>query len=254
MCLLKKNVPFAWGDAQGNSFNVLKTAFTTAPVLTFPDFSKLFVIATDASGHGSGTALMQTDDRGKSRPIVYASRIQSSAESRYSITDIETLAIVWTLSHFGDLIYGYPITVYTDHKAAKNFFEGRIVTGRLARCMVILEDYKPDIQYVPGKVNVVADALSRNVAAPLFTSASPPQSNMTEDVLLNAQRSDPFCSQVIKAFDSGNLSPLIHYHCLLNNYRFLMAFSFAACLTLTQLVLMPRNLSFLLPLFLKSYF
>ncbi len=204
--LLKKDVPFAWGDAQENAFHALKTALTTAPVLAFPDFNKLFVIATDVSRNGLGAALTQTDDRGKNRPIAYASRILSSAESCYSVTDLETLAIVWALRHFRDLIYGYPITVYTDHKAATDLFKGRNLTGHLARWMFILEDYKPDIQYVPGKANVGADMHSRNVAAPLFTSASPPQSNMTEDVLMNAQRSDPFWSQVIKPFDSSNSS------------------------------------------------
>ncbi len=169
MHLLRKDVSFAWGDAQENAFNALKSALTTAPLLTFSDFNKPFVIATNAPGHALGATLMQTDDRGKNRPIAYASRILSSAESRYSVTDLETLAIVWALRHFRDLIYGYPITVYTAHKAVKDLFKGHNLTGRLARWMVILEDYKPDIPYVPGKANVVADAISRNVGAPLFT-------------------------------------------------------------------------------------
>ncbi len=130
--LLKEDVPFAWGDTRENAFNAFKTVLTTSPVLAFPDFNKSFVIAIDASGHGLGAALIQTDDRGKNRPIAYASRILSSAESRYSVTGLETLAIVCSLRHFHDLIYGYPITVYTGHKAVKDLFKGRNLTGRLA--------------------------------------------------------------------------------------------------------------------------
>ena len=202
--LLKKDAPFLWGPDQEEAFTSLKSKLTSTPVLAFPDFTKPFLLCTDASGSGLGAALMQNDDRGKKRPIAFASRILNSAESRYSVTDLETLAIIWALRHFRDLIYGYPITVYTDHKAIKDLFnKGRNLTGRLARWLVILEDYKPTIEYVPGRVNVVADALSRAVAAPLLTH---PPAQITEDVLMNAQRDDPLWGDVIHALDTGDLS------------------------------------------------
>ena len=204
--LLKKDVPFHWGPDQEDAFTSLKEKLTSAPVLAFPDFGKPFILCTDASGAGLGAALMQADARGKNRPIAFASRILNQAESRYSVTDLETLAIIWALRHFRDLIYGYSITVYTDHKAIKDLFnKGRNLTGRLARWLVILEDYKPTIEYLPGRMNVVADALSRAVAAPLITN---PSSQITEDVLMNAQRDDPLWGQVIHALDNGDSSLL----------------------------------------------
>ena len=84
---------------------------------------------------------MQSDDRGKDKPIAFASRRVNGRESCYSIMDLECLAIIWALKHFRDHIYGDEITVYTDQKAIKDLFKGRNLTGRLACWMVILDDY-----------------------------------------------------------------------------------------------------------------
>ncbi len=56
--------------------------------------------------------------------IAYASRVLNSAESKYSVTHLEALAVVWALKHFRDMIFGYPITVYTDHSAITQLFSG----------------------------------------------------------------------------------------------------------------------------------
>ena len=58
---------------------------------------------------------------------------------------------MWALRHFRDLIYGYDITVFTDHQAVKDLFRRRNLTGRLARWLTILEDYHPTIEYLPGR-------------------------------------------------------------------------------------------------------
>ncbi len=58
--------------------------------------------------------------------IPYASRVLNSAESKYSVTHLEALAIVWALKHFRDIIYGYPITVYTDHSVVTQLFSRKI--------------------------------------------------------------------------------------------------------------------------------
>ncbi len=149
---LKKDVPFVWGEEQDTAFTSLKHMLTTAPVLAFPDFSKPFVLATDASGIGLCAALMQKDVRGKHRPIAFASRVLNGAESRYSVTDLEALAIVWALRHFRDLMYGYDVNLYTDHQAIKGLFKNKNLSGRLARWLVKLEDYQPKTEYVPDKI------------------------------------------------------------------------------------------------------
>ncbi len=78
-------------------------------------------------------ALMQYDDRHKLQPLGYVSHTLNTAESRYSTTHLEALAIVWALKHFRDLIHGYKIHVHTDHAAVVELFDAKSLTGKLAR-------------------------------------------------------------------------------------------------------------------------
>ncbi len=135
---LRKEPHFQWHDGQEMSFQELKRAFTNVLVLAFPYYSAPFVLYTVTSGTGIATVLMQQDGRGKNRVIAYASRTFNSTECNYSVTDQQTLAVVWALKHYCGLIHGYPVTVFTDHAAVTNLFRSkgqnfRLASGRLAR-------------------------------------------------------------------------------------------------------------------------
>ncbi len=130
---LRNDVSFHWDSLQEKAFQDLKVALTNVPVLAFPDYSLPFIFYTDASSLGVGAVLMQHNAHGKHRPIAYASRTLTRAESIYSVTHQETLAVVRALKHFRDIILGYPITVFMDHAAVTELFKGRDLTGRLAR-------------------------------------------------------------------------------------------------------------------------
>ena len=83
------------------SFNVLKHAVTTAPVFSYPDFSKEFVLKTDASLKGLGAVLSQVGDDGKSHVITYTSRSLYPSErsmQNYSYAKLELLALKWTIT------------------------------------------------------------------------------------------------------------------------------------------------------------
>ena len=80
-------------------------------VLAYPDFSKPFEIYTDASTKQLGAVITQDN-----RPIAFFSRKLSVTQSKYSVTEIELLAIVETLKEFKGMLWGQNIMVYTDHK------------------------------------------------------------------------------------------------------------------------------------------
>ncbi len=139
---------------------------------TFPDYKNPFILCTDASSLGVGDVLMQASENQRPHVIAYASRVLNSAESKYSVTHLEALAVVWALKHFRDIIYGYLITVYTDHSAVTQLFSGKNLTGCLARWYLTVMQSEPTIKYLPGKVNTVADALSRNISVAAVTQIS----------------------------------------------------------------------------------
>src|SRR2546423_15042933 len=89
-----------------------------APVLSYPDFTKLFTIYTDASGIELGVVLSQKQDR-KERVISYASRSLNNAEKNYTVTDQECLAVVWAIKHFQYYLGMKSFEIVTDYSALK---------------------------------------------------------------------------------------------------------------------------------------
>ena len=103
--------------------NVLKEKLTTAPVLAYPSFGKPYTVETDASISGLGAVLSQIQVDKKLHPVAYASRSLSPAERNYSVTKLETLAVVWALARFHSYLYGQSVTVITDHAAVRAVLE-----------------------------------------------------------------------------------------------------------------------------------
>ena len=159
--LLKKDAPFSWKEKQQTAFDYLKKKLIEAPILQYPDFNKPFVLFTDASGDGIGAVLSQLNDDGKECVIAYASRSLNQAERNYGITDQECLAVVWAIKHFDQYLGLLPFKVVTDHSALKFLQTSDMPTGRRARWMMYLQQFKFEITHRPGKENSNADALSR---------------------------------------------------------------------------------------------
>ena len=90
--LTRKQSKWHWGEAQQKAFDELKKKLTLAPVLACPDFTKPFVLQTNASDDGLGAMLTQTVDD-EERLIAYAIRSLSSPERNYSATEKECLAV-----------------------------------------------------------------------------------------------------------------------------------------------------------------
>lgn len=139
-----------------NAFRNLKTLICSDPVLRNPNFSKSFVLTTDASMHSIGAVLSQ-----ENHPVCFASRTLNDHESRYSTIEKELLAIVWSVKYFRIYLYGRKFVIQTDHKPLlwlQNLKEPNL---KLQRWKIILNEYDFEIQYVKGQHNKVADALSR---------------------------------------------------------------------------------------------
>ena len=93
--LTERSSHFHWNDECQWAFEELRQSLSSAPVLAFPDFSRPFILDTDASDVGIGAVLSQVDDEGRERVVVYGSRLLSKPERRYCVTRRELLAVIF---------------------------------------------------------------------------------------------------------------------------------------------------------------
>lgn len=158
--LLKKDVKFNWSDECQNSFDKLKSILCKEPILQFPDFTKPFILTSDASQKALAAILSQ-GEVGKDLPIAYASRTLNKAENNYSTTELECLAIVYGVTQFRPYLYGRKFIIYSDHRPLVWLFNLKNPLSKLARWRIQLEEYSYEIRYKPGVQNSNVDALSR---------------------------------------------------------------------------------------------
>ena len=102
------------------------------PVLVYPDFEQKFILETDASLRGLGAVLSQME-QGLLHTVSYASRSLSSPEKNYSISELETLAVVWAIQHYRAYLYGHEVRVVTDHSTVKAILETPSPSGKHAK-------------------------------------------------------------------------------------------------------------------------
>lgn len=143
-----------------NAFEKCKELLVNAPLLQFPDFSKPFILTTDASNYAVGAVLSQ-GPVGSDRPIAYASRTLNEAEKRYSTIEKELLAIVWATKHFRPYLYGRKFIIYTDHRPLAWLNSFKEPNSKLTRWKLRLSEFNFEVIYKKGRQNTNADALSR---------------------------------------------------------------------------------------------
>ena len=166
--LTRKGVEFVWNKDCQDVFDQLKQRLTTAPILVYPDFVQGFMLETDASIRGLGAVLSQRRGDNQLHHVAFASRALSAAEKNYSITELETLAVVWAIQHYHAYLYGNEVTVITDHSAVKAILQTPSPNGKHARWWLKVFASgvgKVQLTYRPGRENVLADVLSRNPVA-----------------------------------------------------------------------------------------
>ncbi|KAF1334714.1 reverse transcriptase, partial [Globisporangium splendens] len=160
--LLKKGVDWKWSNECQDAFVKMKSSLMEAPVLAIADHERPFYVVCDASNFAIGCALMQRDDADRERVICYQSRQLKPAERSYPVHDKELLAMKYALTKFRVYLLGSKrFTVYTDHASLLTAVKSPHLSQRMARWLSFFAEYEFDVEYKPGRFNVIADALSR---------------------------------------------------------------------------------------------
>ncbi|GFW68235.1 retrovirus-related Pol polyprotein from transposon 297 [Trichonephila clavipes] len=134
--LKRKLKKFCWSIQAQKAFDAVKAAITKAPVLNLPDFKKPFELFTDASSIGVGAVLNQYQ-----KPVVFAFGTLSSADRNYTVTESESLEVVWALNKFRPYLGSLPIKVITDHAALTRLTHGKNLSSRMIRWVLKLAEF-----------------------------------------------------------------------------------------------------------------
>ena len=167
-------------------------------MLGLPDFTKTFVIETDASTHGIGAVLMQ-----EGHPLAYISRSLGPRWQGLSVYEKELLALVFAVQKWQQYLTGQEFVIQTDQKSLKWLLEQRVTTPFQQLWLSKLMGYTYVIQYKAGKDNVAADALSRIPSAEvLFLALSVIQSDLLEKV-----KSSYALDPLLQSYAQGSATP-----------------------------------------------
>ncbi|MCO5556957.1 hypothetical protein L7F22_010512 [Adiantum nelumboides] len=171
--LSRKDVKFIWTLECQESFQALKDAVSSKPILRQLNSDVIFHVHVDASGVVMGAILAQPDGKAD-YPVYFASRRFSMAEQGYSTTEREALQMVFSATKFRHYLLGKLFHFYVDHQALLYLINKVVIQGRLIRWMKSLMEFEFKIFHKPGKSHCGADHLSKNTEASDSQRPQPP--------------------------------------------------------------------------------
>nr|GEU48601.1 reverse transcriptase domain-containing protein [Tanacetum cinerariifolium] len=158
--LLDKDTPFIFSKECVKAFQILKIKLTKAPILIACDWDMPFELMCNASDFAIGAVLGKRQDK-HFRPIHYASKTMTEAESNYTTTEKEMLAVVYAFEKFRSYLIMNKSIVFTDHSALKYLFAKKDSNARLLRWVLLFQEFTFKVIDTKGAENLAADHLSR---------------------------------------------------------------------------------------------
>ena len=163
--LLKKDTIWEWKNEQEKAFEQVNNEIKKVTELNHFKRDCLLRIICDASKSGLG-AVLQQEEKGEWKPLSFASRFLTELEAKYSIKELELLAIVWSVEYFRNYVYGVKFKIKPDHKALATVLKGhkgnKTYSSRLTRWVGRLLPFNFEIIHGTGRNLGIADFLSRN--------------------------------------------------------------------------------------------
>lgn len=160
--ILSSKTSWRWTEVHAVAFQEMKDNFLRAVTLTHYLPNKPFHLQTDASDMGLSGILYQIDDDNQIRIISLTSRVLTDVETRYTTSEKELLAIIYSFIKFRMYLIGWKFEVQTDHQALTFLLSTPYQNSRLMRWTLFMQEYEFNISHCRGSDNLVADFFSRN--------------------------------------------------------------------------------------------
>lgn len=159
--LLKKNIPYEFGEEQMRSFDSIKLKLGDQPLLAIYSPNAMTELHCDASSHGYGSILFQKQPDNQFHPIFYYSHRTTESESRYHSYELEMLAIINSIKRFRVYLQGIKFKIITDCNSVALTLQKKDINPRIARWAMFLQNFVYEIEHRPGSQMQHVDALSR---------------------------------------------------------------------------------------------
>jgi hypothetical protein len=146
------------------AFDLLKKCLSEAPMLTYPDTARPYVLYTDASDMCVGACLaqvVQEDGVEEEKPIYFLSHHLSDTQQRWPTVENEAYAIQYALVKLDQYLHNAEFVIKTDHKPLQYLLDSPMKNRKIQMWALNLSGYNCTIEYIPGPQNVLADMLSR---------------------------------------------------------------------------------------------
>lgn len=160
----RKLAPADWTVGCQNAFEQLKTMLLQCAVLAHPDFNEPFILSVDAYLDGLGALLSQMPQgESKARPVVFSSKTLSASQRRYPAHRLEFMVLKWSVCEkFSHWLRGRTFTIWTDNNPLTYLLTKPKLHACEIRWVSKLASYSFDLKHLPGRKNVMADALSHD--------------------------------------------------------------------------------------------
>ncbi|XP_043206452.1 uncharacterized protein K02A2.6-like [Amphibalanus amphitrite] len=164
--LLQKGATWKWTNVHKNALVRVRKLLAGDTVLKRYDAEAPLKLVTDSSEVGVGAVLLQPDEEGLERPVMYASRTLTKTERKYPMVEKEALAVSFAVKRFGQFLYGRRWTLVTDNRALSRILSPErelptLAAARLQRYALQLAAFTYDVELRPSEDMHLADSLSR---------------------------------------------------------------------------------------------
>jgi hypothetical protein len=191
--LLRKQVPFEWTSDTQLAFDTLKQALISAPVLSLPNFSCLFVVETDASDTGIGAVLLQNE-----HPLALVSKALGPRNRGLSTYEKEYMAILLAVEQWRSYLQHAEFLIRTDRASLSHLNDQRLHTPWQHKVFSKLMGFQYQIVYKKGSENRVADALSRRPHSELQAMAISASQPLWLLTIVDAYQQDPIAQELLQ--------------------------------------------------------